>query len=132
MILEWGMSPKLGFVRYAGSDTREMFTPEQQYSDETARLIDEEIKRLVDDAYTDAARTLDENWTKVEAVAEALLKFETLSGDDVHKLMRGEALGRPSVSELLRSEARRETPAAPTPTPGGTPDAPPGALPNPA
>jgi cell division protease FtsH len=130
MILEWGMSPKLGFVRYAGSDSRESYIPEQQYSDETAHVIDEEIKRMVDEAYADASRMLDENWGKVQAVAEALLKFETLTGDEVHKLMRGETLGRATVAELLRADSgRREAVAAPAVEP--RPEPPAGAVPTP-
>ncbi|MBN4082707.1 ATP-dependent zinc metalloprotease FtsH, partial [Phycisphaeraceae bacterium AH-315-B13] len=54
MIIEWGMSEKLGFVRYAGSDSRESYTPDKDYSDETASLIDSEIRRIVDEAYADA------------------------------------------------------------------------------
>jgi cell division protease FtsH len=131
MILEWGMSPKLGFVRYSGSDTRESFVPEQNYSDGTARIIDEEIKRLVDEAYQDASRLLDENWVKVQAVAEALLKYETLTGDEVHKLMRGEALGRATVAELLRAPTPREPGATPA-LPEARPEPPSGAMPTPA
>ncbi len=131
MVLEWGMSQKLGFVRYAGTDSRETFVPEQQYSDETAKLIDEEIKRFVDEAYLDAARMLDENWAKVQAVAEALLKYETLTGDEVHKLMRGETLGRATVAELLRAEsARRDAIQAAAPEQRPEPPAA-GALPTP-
>ena len=89
MILEWGMSPRLGFVRYAGNDTRESFLPEKDYSDETAHLIDEEVRRIVDEAYGDAKRLLDENWDKVVAVAEALLKYETLSAEEVQSLETG-------------------------------------------
>src|SRR5690606_2786795 len=46
MVLEWGMSPKLGFINYAGADTREMYQPEKDYSEETARLIDRKSTRL--------------------------------------------------------------------------------------
>ncbi len=133
MVLEWGMSPRLGFVRYSGVDTREMFLPEKTYSDQTARLIDEEVKRLVDEAYEDAKRMLDENWAKVEAVAEALIRFETLTGDDVHRVIRGESLGKPTVAELLRADAQRRATLPPSAAPdGGKPDLPPGALPTPA
>ncbi|MFM9996292.1 MAG: ATP-dependent zinc metalloprotease FtsH [Phycisphaerales bacterium] len=133
MIEEWGMSPRLGFLRYAATDTREMFIPERGYSEETARIIDEEARRIVDEAFQDATRLLNDNWEKVDAVAGALLKYETLSADEVHKLMRGERLDKPTVSELLAAEARkraREVPAEPTPRPetGSSP----GALPSPA
>lgn len=107
MVVEWGMSDRLGFVRYAGSDTRESFVPDKEYSDETAKIIDEEVKRISGEAFDDARRLLEGNWEQVIAVAEALLKYETLSGDDVDKLMRGEQLTRPSAAEELRSQERR-------------------------
>lgn len=134
MIKEWGMSDRLGFVRYTGEDTRESYLPDRPYSDATAKLIDDEIKRIVDEAYTDAERMLSENWEKVEAVANALLKYETLDAAEVHKLMRGEAVGKPTVSDLLAAEARRAASAAAA---GGVqdqqkPDLPPGAMPTPA
>jgi len=133
MIVEWGMSEKLGFVRYSGEDTRESFVAEKDYSDTTADLIDSEVRRMVEEAYSDAKRLLEANWEKVVAVAEALIKFETLSSDDVKKLMRGESLTRPSVSELLRAEARRKLPDGAVVAPQrGEPDAPPGVLPTPA
>ena len=107
MVLEWGMSDRLGFVRYAGSDTRESLVPDRDYSDETAKIIDDEVKQISSDAFSDAKRMLEENWGHVVAVAEALLKYETLSGDDVDKLMRGEVLTRPTAAEELRAQERR-------------------------
>jgi len=134
MILEWGMSQRLGFVRYAGADTREMQLPEKEYSDETARIIDEEIKRFVDEAYADAKKLIDENWDKVVAVAEALLKYETLAADEVKRLIAGEAMTKPTVSDLIASEAKRageESSRKPRPSAVDT-DMPPGAMPRPA
>ncbi len=119
MVLHWGMSEKLGFVRYAGDETRESFIPEKDYSDETARVIDEEIKRIIDEAYGDAERLLEENWDGVERVAVALLKYETLSGDDVKKIIAGEELAKPTVSDLLAAEANRTNK---TEAPGGEED----------
>ncbi len=133
MVEEWGMSERLGFVRYAGADTREMFLPERGFSDETARIIDEEVRRLVDEAYAEAKQLLEQNWEKVVVVAEALLKHETLSSDEVELLMRGGTLTRPTVADLLRTEARKRSEAqgkAPEAPP--TPERPPGALPSPA
>jgi cell division protease FtsH len=127
------MSERLGFIRYAGSDTRETFLSEKDYSDETAHLIDEEVRRVVDSAYRDAEKMLIDHWPKVEAVAEALLRYETLSADEVHKLMRGERLDKPTVGDLLAAEARRKAPPEPLPPrKSEEPDLPPGALPTPA
>jgi len=135
MVLDWGMSDKLGFVRYSGSDTRDAFVRERDYSEETARLIDEEIRRYASEAYEEARQLLAEHWDKVERVAEALLKHETLTADEVHKLMRGEPLGKPSVSELLAAEKKRKEAAnAPAQAPRAQPgdDVGPGLLPTPA
>jgi cell division protease FtsH len=121
MILEWGMSERLGFVNYAGTDSREAFIPERDYSPETARIIDEEIKRVIDEAYADAERLISLHWDKVVAIAEALLKFETLSRDEVDRIMRGERLDKPTVAELLASEAAKPMkPVAPPPPPTGS------------
>ena len=133
MVTEWGMSDRLGFVRYAGTDTQQNFLSEREISDETAQLIDEEVRRIVDEAYTDAKRILDSKWDAVERVAESLIKHETLDADEVHKLIRGEPLGKPSVSDLLAREAPEAAkPSEAKPSEGEEPDLPPGALPSPA
>ncbi len=107
MVLEWGMSEKLGFVKYSPNDDSPGYV-EREYSDETARIIDEEIRRYAAEAFKEAEEMLFENWEKVEAVAEALLKHETLEANDVHRLMRGEPLGKPSVSDLLAAESKKD------------------------
>ncbi len=118
MVLEWGMSDRVGFVNYAGSDQREMMLPDKEYSDETARVIDEEIRKIVDEAYDECTRLIDTHWDQLVAVAEALLKYETLSSDDVDKLMKGERIEKPTVAELLSAEAAKTTlpPATSKPT----------------
>ncbi|MAY73696.1 MAG: cell division protein FtsH [Phycisphaerae bacterium] len=133
MITEWGMSDRLGFVRYAGEDSRESFVAERDFSDETAKIIDEEVKRLVDEAYGDAASTLEHNWAAVERVAEALLKYETLSADDVFKLIGGEPLNKPTVSDLLADPPKSVAPPASSRGASNPQtDLPPGAIPSPA
>ncbi|MBL4808656.1 MAG: ATP-dependent zinc metalloprotease FtsH, partial [Phycisphaerales bacterium] len=119
MILEWGMSPRLGFVNYAGQDSAEGYIPDKDYSDQTARIIDEETKRIVDESYAQAESMLDENWEKVEAVAQALLKYENLNADEVHAIMRGESIARSTVADLLAAPPK--TPPTST-TNGNDPD----------
>ncbi len=116
MVLEWGMSEKLGFVRYAGMDNQEGYMPEREYSDETAQIIDEEIRRYSKEAYDDAERLLNDKWDQVVAIAEALLKHESLTSDEVAALMRGEKLDKPSVGDLLAAEAAK----VPTPPPAAS------------
>ena len=131
MVLQWGMSDRLGFVNYAGSDEREMFIPEKDYSPETARVIDEEVRRFIDSAYADATQMVNDHWTQIMAVAEALLSVETLSKDDVDRIMRGEVFKRPSVSELLQREMPKTPSQIPTTKNDPTEELPPGAMPSP-
>jgi cell division protease FtsH len=137
MILEWGMSPRLGFVNYHGQDDATGYIPDKDYSDETARIIDEETKRLVDEAYTHAESMLTDNWDKVEAVAQALLKYENLTADEVHSIMRGEPIGRSTVAELLAAEPPNPTStngndSGPKKSESTDTDTPPDTLPSPA
>jgi cell division protease FtsH len=117
MVLDWGMSKRLGFVNYSGDDKGESFVPDKDYSEETARIIDEEIKAIIDDAYTDTERLIEANWEHVAAIAEALLRYETLQKDDVDRIMRGELLDKPTVADLLSAEGSSDKGQKPTTTP---------------
>ena len=121
MVLDWGMSQKLGFVRYSPMERNEFGLNDKPYSDDTAKLIDEEIRRMAGEAYTDAQQIIDENWDKIESVAQALLKHETLDVEEVARLCRGESLDKPSLSGLLADEAAPPSP----PQAKATPQAPP-------
>ena len=111
MVLEWGMSSRLGFVRYTPDDSSESLIPEKDYSPETARIIDEEIKRIIDGAFADAEQMISEHWDTVTAIAEALLKYETLQSNEVEVLMNGGTIDRPTVTDLLDAEAEPPTPS---------------------
>jgi len=111
------MSKVLGFVKYSPDDKRETLFGDKPYSDDTGRLIDDEIRRLIDEAFRDATRLIDENWEKACAVAEALLKYETLDADEVRKLCCGESLDKPSLSGLLADETVAPPRAKPVPQP---------------
>ena len=133
MVTEWGMSDRLGFVRYAAEDSRDNFMHDRDFSDETAQAVDEEVRRLVDEAYTTARSTLKERWEQVEAVAEALLRHETLTADDVQRLMKGEELAKPTVSDLLAAEANKKPEKrAPEPSADEDEGPAPGLMPSPA
>jgi cell division protease FtsH len=90
-----------------------MFIPEREYSDQTARIIDEEVKRIIDEAYACAEKLVSKHWSEITAVAEALLKYETLQGEEVQRLLKGEPLDKPTVAELLEQEAAKPTPQPP-------------------
>ena len=93
MIMEWGMSEKLGRVRYRGNE-QEVFlghavTQSVNMSEETAKLIDGEIRALIEDAEQEARRIITENADEFETIAQALLEYETLSGDEIRDLLQG-------------------------------------------
>ncbi len=98
MVMEWGMSDTLGRVRYNGNE-QEIFlghsvTQTKNISDGTAKLIDEEIRGLIAAGEQKAKQILTEKIDELHAVAKALLEFETLSGDEVQAVMRGEKVIR--------------------------------------
>ena len=109
MITDWGMSDRLGFVHYGDNQqSRMMELPgSKDFSEMTAQTIDEETKRIIDVAYADTRRLLQENRDKLEAVAAALLKYETLDGDEVRRIMAGETIDRPIGADLISAEANR-------------------------
>ncbi|WP_127142460.1 ATP-dependent zinc metalloprotease FtsH [Pelagibacterium montanilacus] len=93
MVMEWGMSERLGRVRYKSND-QEVFlghsvTQSQHMSDETAKLIDEEVRKLVEDGESEARRLIRDNLDQFETIAQALLEYETLTGDELRGLMEG-------------------------------------------
>jgi cell division protease FtsH len=99
MVTEWGMSDKLGRLRYTDNQ-EEVFlghsiTQQKHVSDATARMIDEEVRHIVEEAEARARSILGEHLEDLKKVAEALLEYETLSGEEVKALLRGESIFRP-------------------------------------
>jgi cell division protease FtsH len=98
MITQFGMSEKLGAIDYANE--RESFLGVQQgasnVSPDTQKTIDEEVRRLVDTGYETAKRILTERREDLERLAKGLLEYETLTGDEIRKVLAGEALDRSS------------------------------------
>ena len=92
MITKYGFSDKLGAVNYGGDDEVFLgndFTAHKNYSEHTAQEIDEEIKRLIDEAYEEAMRILTEHDSVLESVAKALLLVETIDGQQFEDLYTG-------------------------------------------
>ncbi|MBE9604362.1 ATP-dependent zinc metalloprotease FtsH [Acetobacteraceae bacterium H6797] len=130
MITEWGMSEKLGMIAY-GENSQELFLghsvqQSKNISEDTARTIDAEIRRIIDGAYQRAMTTLTENVEELHRLAKGLLEYETLSGDEIKQILRGEP--------IVRNRPDEPTPAGrgSVPSSGRTqPPRPPGGL-NPA
>ena len=103
MVTEYGFSDKLGRLRYTDND-EEIFlghsvARHKNVSDATARLIDEEVRRLIEEAEDVANKILAEKANDLEQLAQALLEYETLSGSEVDALLKGEAIFRPDLDD---------------------------------
>jgi cell division protease FtsH len=96
MVCEWGMSEKLGPLSFGHKDEYVFLGREiaqsRDYSEKTAILIDEEVRDLIEGAYTKARKLLSDNVEMLHTLALALLEREVLDGDEIEKLMRGEKL----------------------------------------
>jgi len=98
MVTRWGMSDALGPLQYAEPE-EEVFlgysvNRTRHMSNETAQAIDKEIRKTVEDGYERAKHLLDAHRGELESLAQALLEYETLSGDEIKKIIAGEAIDR--------------------------------------
>ncbi len=96
MVTEWGMSDKLGPLRYAVEQQEVYSGTAQPLSDDTAALVDSEVRRIVEEAYARATQMLTDKIEELHTLAKALLEYELLSGDEIKALLRGEAIIRES------------------------------------
>ena len=93
MVTEWGLSDKLGFLAYEANE-QEVFlgrsvSQQKNVSDNTASIVDNEIRRIADSVYSDAEKMLKKYSKQLISVAEALLEYETLDGQQIHDLCKG-------------------------------------------
>ncbi|KXV63741.1 ATP-dependent zinc metalloprotease FtsH [Gluconobacter oxydans] len=114
MVTEWGMSDTLGMIAY-GDNGQEVFlghsvTQSKNISEETAREIDKEVKVLIDTAYKQAHDLLTTRIDDLHRLTAALLEYETLTGEDVGRIMRGEAIERTSDDEQVPDNRRASVP----------------------
>ena len=118
MVTEWGMSDKLGFLAY-NADEQEVFlgrsvSQQKNVSDNTASVIDSEIRRIVDEAYTHATKILKDNNDQLERLAQGLLEYETLNGDEIQIIVEGGTLSREEpADEIETPRAKRKRASIP-------------------
>ena len=122
MITEWGMSEKLGNLRY-NSDSEEVFlghsvAQSKNLSDSTAKLIDDEVRLLADNADKQCRKILQDNIDELHIVAKGLLEYETLSGDEIKDLIKGIKPSRDDFDDNPATPA--QTPKTSVPKTGGT------------
>jgi len=125
MVTELGMSERIGPVNYADRQGSDFLGTElmrgKAHSEETAREIDEEVRKLLEDAYESAETILRTNRAGMETIVDGLMRFETLSGAEVEQLLAGASLDTlrpppPPEPEPPSTEPRVENPS-PTPEP---------------
>ncbi len=114
MVTEWGMSDKLGTIRYVNNQ-EEVFlghsvSQSKNMSDETASLIDSEVRRIVEEAYGRATKILTDKMADLHKIAKALLEYELLSGDEIKALLRGEPILRDDGSDETEQKPRSSVP----------------------
>jgi cell division protease FtsH len=109
MVLTWGMGEKLGPIDYSGAGNAEMYFPSStpDYSEKTSELIDKEVHGLIDENYKLAKDLIESNKDRVNALAMALIKYETLDVADVKVVLEGGTLDKPTVTDLLAAEQKR-------------------------
>ena len=133
MITAYGMSDKLGRVRYQANE-QEVFlghavTQTQNVSEATAQLIDQEVRRLIEEAEAHAKRILTEHLDDLHTIAKSLLEYETLSRDEINQVLRGEPVVRDETGGAGPGPDRRRRSSVPTssgPAPGANPEPQPG------
>lgn len=106
MVTEWGMSPVMGPLTF-GKKEEQIFlgreiSQHRDYSEDTAIQIDREVKRIVEECYERARKTLEENRESLTRLAEALLEYETLDSWEIEAIMKGQPIKRrePTASDV--------------------------------
>ena len=112
MVTQLGMSEALGPIRYGSGHGGDVFlgrdfSSTQDYSDETATLIDREVKRIIDEAYALARTVLTEHADKLKFVAEYLLSHEIMDGDQFKAAMEADAPTDEQLEAIAEDKARR-------------------------
>ena len=119
-VSQWGLSEAIGPI-LVGDNEQELFLGREiqtrrEVSERTAQLVDSEVTRVIKEAYARAKETLTENLALLHTVAAALLDRETLTGDEVQQLARGETLApRPAPPALPPAAVKEPSPAQPKP-----------------
>lgn len=118
MVTRWGMSDKLGPLAY-GENEEEVFLGHsvartQNMSEETQRVIDSEVRRIVDEGYDTAKQILTDHIDELHTIANGLLEYETLSGDEIANLLKGE----PPVRDHGEPAKPSDGPTSSVPTSG--------------
>lgn len=119
MVTRYGMSDKMGIMVYVESETDPFMSramPRQSnISEETMRAVDLEIRHILETQYAIARKLIEDNRDKMEAMAQALLKWETIDSDQIDDIMAGKPPREPRVIEPPKAETKAKEPDEKTP-----------------
>ncbi|MHA1540365.1 MAG: ATP-dependent zinc metalloprotease FtsH [Alphaproteobacteria bacterium] len=112
MVMEWGLSEKLGFLTYSAPE-REVFlghsvTETQNVSEETSKTIDSEVRKIVDEIYKHATKIITENIDQLHNIGKALIKYETLNGEEIQKAADGKRIIRKKPKKKKEDPKKEE------------------------
>ncbi len=134
MVCKWGMSDKIGVVAYDNnSDNAQNGMPdyhEKKYSEDTAKEIDEEVRKILDEANATAEKIILEHREQVEVMAMMLMEFETLDSQDIDNILHSRWDMEAKRARLKTADELHKKPAAATPPPPPLPPLPPQPAPN--
>ena len=108
MVTKWGLSDKVGVIDYGEDDGSRFYAANKPYSQETGRIIDEEVKRIISEGLAEAKKILNEKKDDLEKLARALLEYETLSGEEIKDLLAGKEIRKPSTQSGSAASAISE------------------------
>ena len=102
MVVKWGLSDKIGPIDHAEDDSSKIYQSNKPYSEDTGKIIDDEIKRIVSEALIKARKILDDKKADLEKLARNLLEYETLTGDEINDLLAGKEIRKktPSIATV--------------------------------
>jgi cell division protease FtsH len=101
MVTRWGLSEKVGTIDYSEEDGTKFYAAQKVFSEETGKIIDEEVKRIVSEALQKAKEILADKKSDLEKLAQALLEYETLSGDEIKDILAGKEIRKEVQSEKI-------------------------------
>lgn len=110
MVTEWGLSDKVGLVRYSSDSP---YPNNKAMSPETQDVINRETRRFIDEAYERAKNLLDRYESQFEAVAQALLEYETLTGPELRDIIEGKPIRQPGQEQAQEKPHGRSYSAVP-------------------
>jgi cell division protease FtsH len=126
MVCEWGMTDALGAMAYDKNQDSSQYSGmggfhEKEYSEETGKTIDKEVRKILDEANARAASIIMEHKPQVELMTEMLIKYETLTAEDIDKILKNEWSEADKDSRLLKQDELHKKAFAPDKEPPAAP-----------